>query len=133
MNKSLPDSIGEPADFATSTSLSLTASREIKNYTFRKITLSLAAVLIAAPAFAQFSITVGHPRPEPVCTYGYYDYAPYECAPQGFYGPEFFVGGHYHPRRAWSDHQRDTRGRNNGYRSSRSRGANQRDQKGHGR
>jgi len=29
----------------------------------------------------------------PICPYGYYDYAPYNCAPDGYYGPEWFVGG----------------------------------------
>ncbi|MGC2619912.1 MAG: hypothetical protein WA414_12785, partial [Acidobacteriaceae bacterium] len=30
---------------------------------------------------------------QPVCSYGYYDYAPYECAPVGFYGPGYFYNG----------------------------------------
>lgn len=29
----------------------------------------------------------------PVCTYGYYDYYPYACAPYGYYGPDYFVDG----------------------------------------
>ena len=29
----------------------------------------------------------------PVCPYGYYSYYPYACAPYGFYGPQWFVGG----------------------------------------
>src|ERR1700739_3888063 len=29
----------------------------------------------------------------PDCPYGYYDYAPYNCAPYGYYGPEWFSGG----------------------------------------
>ncbi|PYX46988.1 MAG: hypothetical protein DMG79_15065, partial [Acidobacteria bacterium] len=29
----------------------------------------------------------------PVCSYGYYSYYPYACAPYGFYGPRWFVGG----------------------------------------
>jgi hypothetical protein len=29
----------------------------------------------------------------PVCSYGYYSYAPYACAPYGYYGPEWFNGG----------------------------------------
>lgn len=29
----------------------------------------------------------------PDCPYGYYDYAPYSCAPYGYYGPEWFTGG----------------------------------------
>lgn len=39
---------------------------------------------------AQVTISIG---PAPVCPYGYYDYAPYACAPYGYYGPEWFVGG----------------------------------------
>jgi hypothetical protein len=29
----------------------------------------------------------------PDCPYGYYDTAPYGCAPYGYYGPEWFSGG----------------------------------------
>jgi hypothetical protein len=29
----------------------------------------------------------------PICPYGYYDVAPYACAPYGYYGPEWFNGG----------------------------------------
>jgi hypothetical protein len=28
----------------------------------------------------------------PECPYGYYDVAPYNCAPTGYYGPEWFNG-----------------------------------------
>ena len=28
----------------------------------------------------------------PECPYGYYDVAPYSCAPSGYYGPEWFTG-----------------------------------------
>jgi hypothetical protein len=38
----------------------------------------------------QVSISIGEP---PVCPYGYFDYAPYDCAPYGYYGPDWFVGG----------------------------------------
>src|ERR1700681_4121110 len=45
----------------------------------------------AAPKVeAQVSINIGA---EPGCPYGYYDYAPYACAPDGYYGPEWFAGG----------------------------------------
>ena len=40
-------------------------------------------------ADAQVSVTVGV---EPECPYGYYDVAPYNCAPTGYYGPEWFNG-----------------------------------------
>ena len=57
--------------------------------------LAVAAVVVAfaasAPkAEADASIDIGAP---PVCPYGYYDYAPYACAPYGYYGPEWFSGG----------------------------------------
>jgi hypothetical protein len=43
-----------------------------------------------------FGVGIGVPAyygPAPVCAYGYYDYYPYACAPYGFYGPDYFVGG----------------------------------------
>ena len=29
----------------------------------------------------------------PICPYGYYEAPPYNCAPDGYYGPEWFNGG----------------------------------------
>jgi hypothetical protein len=50
-----------------------------------------AAALTAAPlAPAQISVNIGTP---PGCPYGYFDYAPYDCAPYGYYGPDWFNGG----------------------------------------
>lgn len=46
---------------------------------------------VAAPkADAQISVNIG---PAPACPYGYYDYAPYNCAPYGYYGSEWFSSG----------------------------------------
>jgi hypothetical protein len=45
----------------------------------------------AAVAPAQVSINIG--GGPPVCPYGYFDYPPYDCAPYGYYGPDWFVGG----------------------------------------
>ena len=39
---------------------------------------------------AQVSVSIGEP---PVCPYGYYETPPYNCAPDGYYGPEWFSGG----------------------------------------
>ena len=58
----------------------------------------LALVAVAGICFAattskteaQISVNIGV---EPACPYGYYDYAPYNCAPTGYYGPEWFNGG----------------------------------------
>lgn len=41
-------------------------------------------------AVAQVSVDIG---PAPVCPYGYYEVPPYNCAPDGYYGPEWFNGG----------------------------------------
>ena len=40
-------------------------------------------------AEAQVNINIGA---APDCPYGYYDEAPYNCAPSGYYGPEWFNG-----------------------------------------
>ena len=61
---------------------------------FKLLALTAAVALCfmtAAPkAQAQVSVTFGA---EPSCPFGYYDYAPYNCAPYGYYGPEWFDGG----------------------------------------
>src|ERR1700683_5139521 len=41
-------------------------------------------------AEAQVSVSIGV---APDCPYGYYDVAPYNCAPAGYYGPEWFNSG----------------------------------------
>ncbi len=53
-------------------------------------TLIAAFVSIPHSAPAQVSINIGA---APVCPYGYFDTAPYNCAPYGYYGPEWFTGG----------------------------------------
>jgi hypothetical protein len=40
-------------------------------------------------AQAQVNVEIGV---APACPYGYYDAAPYGCAPAGYYGPEWFNG-----------------------------------------
>ena len=54
---------------------------------------AIAGLGIAASAprtQAQVSIGIGV---APACPYGYYDVAPYRCAPYGYYGPEWFSSG----------------------------------------
>ena len=51
--------------------------------------LCAAAAAPAAPA-AQIGVDIGV---APACPYGYYDYAPYNCSPYGYYGPDWFNGG----------------------------------------
>lgn len=62
------------------------------------LALLCAAVILpflasAPQASAQVSFNVQIGTPPPVCPYGYYDYAPYACAPMGFYGPGYFYHG----------------------------------------
>ena len=63
-------------------------------------------------ANAQVSINIG--GPPPVCSYGYYGYAPYACAPVGFYGPGYFYNGiflgvgpwrHWGYNHGWGSHR----------------------------
>jgi len=53
---------------------------------------ALAATLLSSvsSAPAQVSISIGA---APICPYGYYDFTPYNCAPYGYYGPDWFAGG----------------------------------------
>lgn len=50
----------------------------------------IALTAIAPSAGAQVSVDVGV---APDCPYGYYDVAPYACAPAGYYSPEWFNDG----------------------------------------
>src|ERR1700747_3929415 len=52
--------------------------------------LATALLSVTRPASAGVAINIGVP---PACPYGYFDYAPYNCAPYGYYGPEWFSGG----------------------------------------
>src|ERR1700690_1998381 len=72
----------------------------------------LALAAIAAICFAvtipkteaQVSVNIGV---APECPYGYYEAPPYNCAPYGYYGPEWFSGGIFIGAGPWyhgSDH-----------------------------
>lgn len=54
------------------------------------VAMLLAVSSPRAEAQVAVGVAVG---PEPMCPYGYFDYAPYACAPYGYYGPEWFVSG----------------------------------------
>jgi hypothetical protein len=51
---------------------------------------AIGLTVTAPKAEAKVSVNVGV---APECPYGYYDVAPYNCAPSGYYGPEWFSGG----------------------------------------
>lgn len=59
-----------------------------KHLFFSALTAGLLGIAAVAPA--QISVQIGAP---PGCPYGYYDYAPYECSPYGYYGPDWFRSG----------------------------------------
>ena len=59
------------------------------------VLLSLLVCLfgaVSANLHAQVAVGVAI-GPEPICPYGYFDYATYNCAPYGYYGPDWFLGG----------------------------------------
>src|ERR1035441_9611814 len=61
--------------------------------------VALLAVLMIPLAYSQAQVSVGigfgpgYVTGPPVCDYGYYGSPPYACAPYGYYGPNWFVGG----------------------------------------
>ena len=66
----------------------------VQKFAMRSLLLAGATTLLIPLALAPtanagivISIT------PPICSYGYYDYAPYGCAPSGFYGPGYFYNG----------------------------------------
>jgi hypothetical protein len=53
---------------------------------------ALAIALLSSSSLGPAQVVVGV-GVEPGCPYGYFDYPPYDCAPYGYYGPDWFVGG----------------------------------------
>jgi hypothetical protein len=77
-----------------------------KSFALSALAVALVSSVSLAPA--QVSINIGA---APICPYGYFDYAPYPCAPYGYYGPDWFTGGifigagpWYHGRGGWYGH-----------------------------
>ena len=59
----------------------------------------------SAHAQISFGINIGggYPVGPPACQYGYYNYAPYACAPYGYYGPQWFNNGIFIGAGPWYD------------------------------
>lgn len=61
--------------------------------------VALLAVLMIPLTYSQAQVSFGigfgpgYVTGPPICAYGYYGYPPYACAPYGYYGPSWFVGG----------------------------------------
>lgn len=66
--------------------------RTIKYGLFAAAAAGICLLIPATISPAQITVTFGA---EPGCPYGYFDYAPYNCAPDGYYGPEWFKGGRF--------------------------------------
>ncbi len=65
----------------------------MRYFKFLAVFAVAAALLVAMPASpAQIAVGVNI-GPAPICPYGYFDYPPYDCAPYGYYGPDWFIGG----------------------------------------
>jgi hypothetical protein len=67
----------------------------------------IGLTVTAPKAQAQVAVEVG---PAPDCPYGYYDVAPYNCAPAGYYGPEWFSGDVFIGAGPWFHGASDFRG-----------------------
>lgn len=65
--------------------------RQLKCFTLAAVAaFCLAVTAPGARAQVSFGIQIGSPPP---CPYGYFDYPPYNCAPFGYYGPQWFPNG----------------------------------------
>jgi hypothetical protein len=64
--------------------------RTVKYGLFAAAAAGICLLIPATPSPAQVTVTFGA---EPNCPYGYYDYAPYNCSPDGYYGPAWFNNG----------------------------------------
>jgi hypothetical protein len=68
----------------------------MQGFKYGFVAAAAAALCLMVPApRAGAQVSIGVNIGEPNCPYGYYDYAPYNCAPDGYYGPEWFVGGRF--------------------------------------
>src|SRR6202789_1414882 len=62
---------------------------------WKPLVLSAVGVIaLGASQVAPSQVVVGI-GVAPECPYGYFDYAPYDCAPYGYYGPDWFNGGFF--------------------------------------
>ncbi len=66
--------------------------RFVKSFVFLSLLCLFGTSCAHSPA--QIGVGIGvNIGPEPYCPYGYFDYAPYDCAPYGYYGPDWFLNG----------------------------------------
>jgi hypothetical protein len=79
----------------------------VKSVTYSVAILALVCTAAAPRSQAQIAISIGE---APSCPYGYYEAAPYGCAPSGYYGPEWFTGGVFVGAGPWFHGSKDFHG-----------------------
>ena len=83
---------------------------------FKVVALAAVAGLCfaanAPKSQAQVNVEIGV---APECPYGYYDAAPYSCAPSGYYGAEWFSGGAFVGAGPWFHGPANFRGQVNNH------------------
>jgi len=63
---------------------------------WKSVVLSAIAFAVLGsvnPVRSQISVGV-NVGVAPVCPYGYFDYVPYDCAPYGYYGPDWLLAAY---------------------------------------
>jgi hypothetical protein len=74
------------------------------------VCLALSAPTVKAQRYQQ-NANNGEVGAAPQCPYGYFDYPPYDCAPQGYYGPEWFKDGTFIGAGPWFHGATDFKGK----------------------
>jgi hypothetical protein len=82
----------------------------MRGFRFLVIAAVAASCFTAAvpKAEAQVAVSIGV---APECPYGYFEAAPYDCAPAGYYGPEWFSGDVFVGAGPWFHGKTDFRGK----------------------
>lgn len=86
--------------------------RAVRSFIVTTVGVLALCLAPSAKALAQVSIGINIGAP-PVCPYGYFDYAPYNCAPYGYYGPQWFNRGVFFGAGPWFHGPRDFYGQVN--------------------
>jgi hypothetical protein len=82
--------------------------RGIKFFALAVVVAGMFFSVTAPKTQAQISVNIGV---APECPYGYYDYAPYNCVPDGYYGSEWFNGGVFIGAGPWFHATNDFQGK----------------------
>jgi hypothetical protein len=80
----------------------------IKLFVLAAVVAGMFFSATAPKAAAQINFDIGV---APDCPYGYYDYAPHNCAPDGYFGPEWFNGGVFIGTGPWFHGSNDFHGK----------------------